>query len=102
MSVDLVLIVTSDHEAGSYTDHRHLVLGHTAVVAGVTVGQIGNGQQAGHLVDPHCLLGVNLDPISKPADQHRRIALRHKIGLAKSLTLFKIIAEDKVLYLRCN
>ena len=97
--------VTSHHQAGRHRDHRHGVLGHTAVVAGVLAGQVGDGQQAGHLVnasDAGGLVTLHGAAVPEPGDQHGRVPLGHEAGLPQSLALNIIIAEHEVLNFGCN
>ena len=44
------------------------VLGHAAVVAGVVRGEVGDDQEAGHLVDADSFRGLQGDPIPEPGD----------------------------------
>ena len=94
--------VTFYHQRRCDADHRHLVLGHAAVVAGVVRGEVGDDQQACHLVYADRVGGLQGDPVPEPGHQHRRVALGHEASLAQSLALFKIVAEDKVLNFWCN
>ena len=94
--------VTFYHQRRRDAHHRHLVLGHAAVVAGVVRGEVGDDQEAGHLVDADSVGGLQGDPVPEPGDEHRGVALGHEASLAESLALFKIVPEDKVLNFWCN
>ena len=94
--------VTFYHQRRSDADHRHLVLGHAAVVAGVVRGEVGDDQEACDLVNADSVSGLQGDPVPEPGHQHRRVTLRYEASLAQSLALFKIVAEDKVLNFWCN
>ena len=100
-----VLSVTSHHQATRHRDHRHRVLGHAAVVAGVVAGEVGDGQQTGHLVntsDASRLGALHRLSVPEPGDQHGRVSLRHEAGLPQALALNIIIAEHEVLNFGCN
>ena len=98
----LLCWVTFYHKTCRDADHCHLIAGNTGVVTSVVTGQVGDGQQTGHLVYPDSLATVHGNSISEPGDQHWRVTLRHKAGLTETLALFKIITEDKVLNFWCN
>ena len=93
---------TSDHQGGGHTDHSHLILGHAGVVARMLAAQLTDGQQAGHIVNPHDHALVQLLAVPEPGHQHGRVSLRHEAGLSQALASFKIIPEHKVLNFWCN
>ena len=105
MQTESAVRVTSHHQARRHRDHRHLILGDTAVVTGLVAGEVRDGQQTGHLVnasDPDGLRALHWDAVPEPGDQHGRISLGDKAGLPQSLALNIIIAEHEVLNFWCN